>query len=138
MVLSDAGYWIGLLDPTDPHHSQSYEIASMIERSKIVVPWPCMYEVISTRLTRRSSQLLRFEEFLSKSNILILDDQDYKAIALRQVFTSIRQVGHTQSLVDSVIREILKDSNIRINFLVTYNTKDFADICNVRQILILN
>ena len=63
----------------------------------------------------------------------MFNDDDYKHNALKEVFKS-NKVGYTYSLTDSVIREILKDINIRINYLVTFNSKDWNDICQLRQI----
>ena len=43
----------------------------------------------------------------------------------------------TYSLVDAVIREILKDKNLQIDYLATFNTRDFIDICAKRKIEIV-
>jgi len=42
------------------------------------------------------------------------------------------------SLVDNVLREMLKDINLRIGILITANEKDFIDICSQRNIEIIN
>ncbi|MGB1204020.1 MAG: hypothetical protein ACPG5B_00150 [Chitinophagales bacterium] len=41
------------------------------------------------------------------------------------------------SLVDMIIRNILKDINIRVDYLVTDNTRDFADVCAMRGVEII-
>jgi hypothetical protein len=41
------------------------------------------------------------------------------------------------SLVDMVIRYILDDVNIRKDCLLTFNRRDFVDVCRKRQIEIL-
>jgi hypothetical protein len=127
-----------LVDPKDQFHSTSLAIAELLEDNKILFPWPCLYETISTHLTRRREQLLYLEEIISKSNIVLFHDDDYKEEALKQVFQFNRTAGFTYSLTDSVIREILKDINVKVNYLVTYNLPDFQDICNQRLIEIIN
>ena len=134
IVLTDTCFWLGLIDPTDQFHSFSMSIAEIIEENKIIFPWPCLYETISTHLTRRRERLLLLEEIISKPNIIFLDDNDYKSEALKQVFQFNRLIGFTYSLTDSVIREILKDINVRVDYLVTYNVRDFKDVCDQRYI----
>lgn len=136
-ILTDSGYWIGLIDARDQYHEQSIQISSLIENYQIVVPWPSLYETISTRLIRRRQQLVLFEQLLLRSNIRFIEDTKYKDEALNQVLNSNRQYGRSYSLVDSVIREMLKDVDVRINFFVTFNGSDFIDICQMRQIEII-
>ncbi|WP_221394149.1 hypothetical protein [Dyadobacter sp. NIV53] len=115
----------------------SNTIAELIEGYQIILPWPCLYETISTHLTRRRKLLLYLEEFIRKPEVLLLDDTEYKENAFREVFIQNR-LGHTYSLTDSVIREILKDINVKVNYLATFNNNDFEDVCQKRQIEILN
>ncbi len=137
-VLTDSGFWIGLLDPADQYHQTSNTIAEMIEGYQILFPWPCLYETISTRLVRRRQRVLILEEFIQKPYVTLFDDTDYKLDALEEVFNLNRIAGYTYSLTDGVVREILKDINVRVNFLVTFNGKDFHDICQRRQIEIVS
>ena len=136
IILTDTCFWLGLVDPRDQYHEMSNTIADVIEGHQIVFPWPCLYETISTHLTRRREQLLYLEKLIKKPEITLLDDTEYKDNALEEVFNSNR-LGFTYSLTDSVIREILKDINVRVDYLVTYNNRDFEDICQKRQIEIL-
>lgn len=122
----------------DQHHQMSNTVAGIIEGYQIIFPWPCLYETISTRLTRRRERLLYLEESIRKPYIKLFDDTGYKADALEEVFQLNRAAGYTYSLTDSVIREILKDINIKVNYLVTFNNKDFEDVCQRRQIEIIN
>lgn len=61
----------------------------------------------------------------------------YREDALSEVFENNKYHGTTYSLTDSVIREILKDVDIKINFLVTFNERDFRDVCDQRLIEII-
>lgn len=138
VIITDTCFWIGLVDTKDQFHKTSLAIADLLQDNQILFPWPCLYETISTHLTRRREILLYFEEIISKSNVILFNDNDYKVEALKQVFQHNRTSGFTFSLTDSVIREILKDVSVRINYLVTYNLPDFQDICEQRRIDIIN
>jgi len=143
VVLTDTCFWLGLVDKTDQYHEASLVAADLIEGYQIIFPFPCLYETISTRMTRRREQLLHLEELISKPNIKLLDDSEYKEQALKQIFQNNRIknnriIGVTHSLTDAVIREILKDVNIRVNYMLTFNTKDFRDLCNQRNIELID
>ncbi len=137
IVLTDSGFWLGLVDPTDQYHQQSNVIAKLIEGYTVIFPWPCLYETISTHLTRRRQRLLYFEEFLNAPNIILLDDSAYKANALSEVFQLNRVSGFTYSLTDSVIRALLTDAHIPLPYLATFNNSDFEDLCQQRRIEIV-
>ena len=138
IVLTDTCFWLGLVDPTDQYHEMSNTVAELINGFQIIFPWPCLYETISTHLTRRRERLLYLEEFIKKPEVILFDDTNYKANAIEEVFNLNRVAGFTYSLTDSVIREILKDINVKINYLATFNNSDFEDICQLRQIEIVN
>lgn len=138
VILADTGFWLGLIDPRDNFHNSANEISELIDGNTILFPWPCLYETISTRLVRRRQQLLHLEKLLSQSFVILIDDNDYKMSALSSVFENNRRTGRAFSLVDSVIREIIKDVNVKMDYFVTFNDSDFSDVCNARKIEILN
>lgn len=141
IVLTDTGFWLGLLDPKDQYHSASNVIAEIIEGNRIVFPWPCLYETLKTRLIKRKESLIKLEQKILKpgSNVYsLLDDKDYKDEALRQVFQQNRFNNRNLSLTDCVIREILKDSRVRVDYFITFNAEDFIDICNQRNIKLID
>ncbi|HPX76984.1 MAG TPA: hypothetical protein PLW77_10405 [Bacteroidales bacterium] len=137
IVLTDTCFWLGLVDPRDQFHTSSLAIADLIENYDVIFPWPCLYETISTHLTRNRTRLLFLEEIISKPNIVLLEDSKYKDEALKQVFLFNKINGFTYSLTDSVIREILRDINVKVHYLVTYNERDFKDICDQRLVEII-
>lgn len=137
IVLTDSCFWLGLVDSSDQHHTNSVAVAELIDKYQIVIPWPCLYETVSTYLVRRRNQLLLLEELITKPNIILLNDEDYKDEAFEQIFLLSRLSGYSYSLTDGVIREILKDINVKIDYLVTFNQKDFCDVCAKRYIEII-
>ena len=137
IALTDTCYWFGLVDPNDQFHQQSNIIAEFLTEHVIVLPWPCMYETVSTHLVRSRERLLNFETRLKETNIQMLDDAPYKIEALSEVFEYSRMYGHSFSLADAVIRGMLKDEMVHVDYLVTFNRGDFADICDERGIEII-
>jgi predicted nucleic acid-binding protein len=138
IVLTDTCFWLGLIDPTDQYHDVANDVAELIEGYQIIFPWPCLYETISTHLSKRRERLLVLEKFIKKPDIVLFEDSNYKANALEEVFRLNSFFGYTYSLTDSIIREMLKDVDIKVNYLATFNDKDFIDICQLRQIDIIN
>ena len=137
-ILTDTCFWLGLVDPKDQYHELANAIAELIEGNQIIIPWPCLYETISTHLTRRRDRLIFFEQAISKPNIILLDDELYKKEGLNKVFEHNKFFGKTYSLTDSIIREILKDIDFNVKYFVTFNIGDFQDICDMRRIEILS
>lgn len=137
-ILTDTGYWLGLIDNRDSYHEKSNEVSSLIEGHRIIIPWPCLYETLSTRLIRQREKIILFEKHMSLSHISLLEDDHYKSNALNQVFIVNNKMGFSHSLTDAVIREMLKDVNTKIDAIVTYNRKDFVDVCLRREIQIID
>lgn len=137
IILTDTCYWIGLIDPKDQYHEDAKAISELIDEYKILLPWPCLYEAISTHMVRSREKTVYFENILKKPKVELIDDNIYKNIALNEVFDFNRKHEHSHSLADAVIREILKDINLKVNYLATFNNKDFKDLCDRRQIEII-
>lgn len=136
-VITDTCYWLGLVDSTDEHHEKSVLIKELINDSYIVFPFPCFYEIIRTKFVKNKNKLLAFESLLKSGKIQYLDDAKYKEEALSKVYELNKKSFISHSLTDAVIREMLSDSTLRLDYLVTYNVKDFSDICAKRNIEIL-
>ena len=135
-VLTDSCFWLGLVDPTDQHHQNALDWADVLdgEGAILLLPWPCLYESVSTRLVRNRGRTLQLEQILKRPTIRLLDDLTYRDAALETVFETSRRLGHSYALADSVIREMLKDIDLRIDYLLTFNAPDFADVCQARRI----
>ena len=136
-ILTDTGFWIGLLDPTDQYSDVANAISDLIEDYQILFPWPCLYETLRTKYSKRRDRIIILEKLLKKSNVILINDSEYRDSALSSTFHHIIIGKSFHSLVDNVIREILSDINLKIDYLVTFNKRDFIDICNKRRIEIL-
>lgn len=137
-VITDTCYWLGLVDSTDEHHEKSLIINELINNSYIVFPFPCFYEIIRTKFVKNKTKLIAFESLLKSGKVQYLDDTKYKEIALAKVYELNKKSFVSHSLTDAVIREMLSDSELKLDYLVTYNVKDFSDICAKRNIEILS
>ncbi len=137
-VITDTCYWLGLVDSRDEHHKKSILINELIKDAYIVFPFPCFYEIIRTKFVKNKIKLEAFESFLKRSKVEYVDDTKYKDEALSKVYELNKKSYVSHSLTDAVIREMLSDVDLRLDYLVTYNVKDFLDICAKRKIEILN
>lgn len=133
-ILIDSCFWFSLYDKRDTYHYKAVFLAELIHGHNILIPWPTLYETINTRFSKNLIWLNNFESFIYRSNTLLIDDLKYKETVLSEIFGSTRPL----SLVDRVIRSILSDESLKIDYLLTFNTGDFIDFCNYRRIEILN
>lgn len=136
-LLVDSGFWFALFDERDQHFLDAQSKVDLVWNASYVLPWPVLYETIGTRFVRRPDTILRFESFLKRPNAEILDDVPYRNKSLDRVFEEARRGTRSISLVDTVMRLILDDVNIRVNGLITFNVRDYADVCMRRRIQIM-
>jgi hypothetical protein len=138
-ILTDTCFWIGLFDETDGYYDKSTEYADVFkDENTFVIPWPCLYETLSDRMIGNRKRMIAIEQvFLNGGlgmKVEFLDDSSYKEEALNKVFEYNKIHGSTFSLTDSIIREIIMDSDVLIHGFITYNEKDFKDVCDLRKI----
>lgn len=135
-VLVDTCYWFGLLSESDQHHESALEISELIEDYIIVVPYPTMYEILNTKFVKKKEQLIEFEQIMKSDRVQFIYDEDYRDKAIQMTYSIYRKNIPQVALVDSVIREIIRDINLNIDYLITFNIKDFKDVCDIRGIQI--
>lgn len=136
VALLDSCFWIALLNDKDGDHTSAVDLYEKIETWHALVPWPTLYEVISTKTTRDNRRLIRFGMELRSPGIQRIDDSRYREVALERTL-SRPDPSRTLSLVDEILRDMLADVNLRIDSLVTYNYRDFDDVCRRRGVPIL-
>ena len=133
-VLADTGFWYALYEPRDNNFDQANTIGELIQEQNIILPWPSLYETLSTRFTKRPDRMKQFKTIISKPNVNFIDDTEYKDNALNLTFDYSRIGSRTFSLVDVIIRELLKDDSLKIDYQITFNKRDFIDLCQIRKI----
>jgi predicted nucleic acid-binding protein len=136
-LLIDSCYWFGLFNKSDQHHQESIEISEIIEDFTIVIPYPSLYEVLNSAFIKDKLALIELENLIKSEKVILLYDENYRDYALKNVYEIHRKSIPHISLVDSVIREMIKDINLRIDALVTFNKRDFKDVCDIRNITII-
>jgi predicted nucleic acid-binding protein len=135
-ILVDTGVWYAFCDPRDRtlRPEAIDDIYARVKVHSIVVPWPIAYETLRTRFVRNRLALERFEREIKSPRIVLLDDEPYREDALTISIESSLRRGRPLSMVDCVIRLLLDDVKTRIRYLVTFNQRDFVDICAARRI----
>jgi len=137
-ILVDSCFWIALYSPEETErHKQALAVVEYMEENEVIIPWPSLYEFVNTRLARRKENLYSFEKFLLKPNVKKLSDENYKDLALQKVFELNISHQASISLVDEVIRQIILDNTLRIDYLITFNRIDFEYPCQLSNVMIL-
>lgn len=136
----DTGFLIALYDETDRHHPDARKrFVEFFDHTpnRLLVPWPILYEAVSTRLVRnrrRMEQLRRdWLRFEYGRRLELLDDKPLRSAALADCLTEVMRrprAYRALSLADRVIRGLLGDTALRIDYFVTFNPGDFADVCH--------
>jgi predicted nucleic acid-binding protein len=138
-ILVDSCYWIALFSPEEiGNHEKAVKLTNDLENNIIVIPWPTLYEFVNTTLAKRKESLFAFEKILLRPNIEKVSDEKYKAIALEKVFESNIIRINSISLIDETLRQMILDSTLKIDYLATFNRKDFEYSCQLRKVLILD
>ena len=135
-ILVDTGVWYALCDPRDRTVTREVveDIYDRVKVHSIIVPWPIAYETLRTRFVRNRLAMERFEQEIKSPRILPLDDAPYREDALELSIDASLRRGRPLSMVDCLMRLLMDDINTRIRYLVTFNQRDFVDICKRRRI----
>lgn len=132
-ILIDTGYWIALFTPADSRHEDAIIYDEYVNLHTQLMPWPSMYEFLNTRFYKDGNAILSFRKRIIQPNVIKIPDDSYRDYALLN-FVDNSNWGRRISLVDLVLREILSDLSVNIHAMVTFNSKDFADLCAKRDI----
>ncbi|ADV84253.1 hypothetical protein [Terriglobus saanensis] len=147
-ICADACFVIALSDPRDGYHDRALQIyEEYLENSANVLflPWPAIYEAVSTRAARNPTYLARlranWNTLQSLGRLELLDDSPYRDQALDDSFInpspSRRKPVHL-SAADRVIRSMIADGSLRLDALISFNYSDFADVCAVRKCVVID
>ena len=133
-ALADTGIWFAMFDRRDQHADEIQEKALVLDRCRVVLPWPTLYETLRTRMMRNTYALRQFEKYLTRPQVQYLDDSRYREAALELAFESSLRHSRPLSMVDCLITLVLDDRNVKLHYLATFNDRDFADVCRKRGI----
>jgi predicted nucleic acid-binding protein len=136
-ALVDTGIWYGVFDNRDQWYQEAASKAEYFDYFKLVIPWPTLYETLRTSFVKNDRVLQRFESFLKSSNALFLDDANYRDKAFELSLDSSLRRGRPLSMVDCLLRLVIDDPNVKIDYLLTFNPRDFIDACRKNRVEIL-
>ena len=136
-LLVDTGFWFAFFDGHEEKHPSASAKSDVIDKAKIAVPWPILYETLNTRFIKNPMRVNRFDLLLKDPKTELIDDASYRDEALHATIRESQNRLRAISLVDMVIRFILNDPNVRIDAILTFNQSDFADVCRRRRIEML-
>ena len=125
-LLVDTGFFIALYDERDSYHPEAQEKQKLLDVYAIILPWPVLYETVNTRFSRRRGIMAQFDAIITSDNTELLDDSPYRVEAYQAV---TRKAHRPLSLVDAVLRTIIEDTNVAVTAMLTFNKRDFNDVC---------
>ena len=130
-LLVDTGFFIAMYDERDSHHPEAQDKQKLLDVYAIILPWPVLYETINTRFSRRRRIMAQFDAIIMSSNTALLDDSPYRVEAYQTVARNVRR---PMSLVDVVLRAIIEDTNVVVTAMLTFNKRDFNDVCRQHSV----
>jgi predicted nucleic acid-binding protein len=136
-VVVDTGYWLALFDARDQYYFQAQTKARYIEFLIVIFPWPILYETLCTRFVKNRSGMSSFQRILRRRNVQFVDDIRYRDAAFEQTLAESQRGARAISLCDMTLRLMMQDENLRIDALLTFNLRDFSDICRKSKVQIL-
>jgi len=136
-VLVDTGFWYALYTRGDGYYEQAQTKQELLEHANVLIPWPSLYETLNSRFAKNAVGLRSFEALLRQAHVILLADEPYRDMALEACFRTAFSRSRPIALVDMVIRLIVEDRNVRKHGLLTFNPRDFHDVCTRHRIEML-
>lgn len=136
-LIVDTGYWIELFNPeNNPENQEIIElITDVIHEYQVLIPYPTLYEFLNSKFSR-NHRTNNFKEELDKPRYIKIDDAEYKERALTNFLEKNQYINNQDiSFVDEVIKEMIDDTNLKTDFIITFDTalENYALSKNVRS-----
>lgn len=138
-VLVDTCFWFAYFDERDSFYQKAQELKKILNNINniLIIPHPVLYETLNTRFVSRKLWMDEFKRLLESPSVVIISDEQYKARALDSILRDPTISKRTISLVDMIIRLMIEDVNLNVSALITFNEKDFIDLCMHKRISLL-
>ena len=139
-ILLDTGYWIALFSPEKEKENQDVveHVSKLIDENNytVIVPFPTLYEFLNSKFSRKGRQKFNLEAELSKQKYEKVYDEKYRKKALENFFKQFSFVNYDISLVDEIIKEMIEDTTLKTDIIVTFDNglKNYARSMNVEVI----
>ena len=137
-ILIDSCFWYALFDDSDEHHYKAQKIKHYLDFGNIIIPFPVLYETLNTKFSKKEIWMSGFQEYMNRKTTSLIPDAKYREQALSNTFFYSLNRKRPMALVDMAIRLMLEDINLNVNTLITFNVRDFVDICNSKSIKIVS
>jgi hypothetical protein len=138
-ICVDACFLIGLCNGRDQYHAAAaryYQRLFEVNKNRMVIPWPILYETVRMGTVENRQSMRQLESHwrqMARLDLLeLLSDCRYRDQVIQDSFDELRKPEGRQrnlSAVDRVLRNILSDTNLRIDAFITFNVADFSDVC---------
>ena len=135
-VLIDSSFLFALFNERDQNHAAALKMAEWRDIAQPILAWPVLYETINTRLIRRPTELAQFQAIARAPATILLDDTPYRTGLPAQVLAQRGATG-SRSLVDTVLCKIIEDVNVQVSAMLTFDTRDFWEICQLKGVELL-
>ena len=135
-VLVDTGFLIALFNERDRYHISARQLEVWLDVLPIILPWPILYETVNTRLARQVQNLAKFGAIARLPRTELLDDSAYRAASLATVLGQ-NISNRPLSLVDAVLCNIIEDVNVPVSAMLTFNERDFIEVCYKNNVELL-
>lgn len=137
IVLVDSSFFFALLTRDDNWHDDAVAKQKWLYEHRAMVPWPVLYETVNRRFLEDEERAASFDRILRRPGIERVDDRKYRDGALDRALGRSERNGRRPSLVDTVLRAILEDGNVRVDAMLTFDYRDFAAVCAARRVDLL-
>ena len=135
-LLVDTGFFFALHNTRDDYHESAETKKHLLDKWQIILPWPVLYETLNTRFVGLPGAINWFDTLVRSPKTQLLDDSQYRDACRRSVLATA-PLGRRLSLVDTVLRSIIEDDNVRVAGVLTFNPRDFADVCRRHRVEML-
>ena len=137
-ILVDSCFWYALFDRSDEHHHKAQIMQSYLEFGSIIIPFPVLYETLNTKFSKKENWMSGFQGYMNRETTTLVPDTKYRDLALSNTFSYSLDRKRPMAIVDMAIRLMLEDITLNIDALITFNVRDFVDICNQKNIEIIS
>ena len=137
-ILVDTGVWYAMFATRDNNSKDLNGKAEYLESPfTVIVPWPTIYETLRTKFVKDRKGLDLFEKYLKKPHVTFLDADRYREMAFDLAFDLSLRQDRPMSMVDCLLRLIIDDAEVPVDGLITFNERDFYDICSSHNVSML-
>lgn len=141
-VIIDSCFWFSFLQNRKAdHHEEAVRIYEYLSELGVdfIIPYPSLYETLNTRLFKEGhKELSRWmaTQLVANEHFIKIPDDLYRQLAFDNTVSPQNNRGI--SFVDNIIRAMIADRSVQIKALVTFNRRDFEDLCYERGVELID